>query len=190
MSRIFFSFLFVPFASPQRHSAGTLPSYPLGLCDAPSCSPVGGKRGNRVGQTTHPVPRTPSNKITLNKDLLKKASQHQAATPPSLRRQQQHLHHRPHCGLDLVWRSVSAAGLLGVRPPFLSHAHCNDGVRRGVVGVVLGLCSTWHSSTQSSKCPSFIHQGMTMRSKKNAMSAMTAPHSDSTSSRQGHGCWM
>ena len=26
--------------------------------------------------------------------------------------------------------------------------------------------------------------------KKNAMSAMTAPHSDSTSSRQGHGCWM
>ena len=117
--------------------------------------------------------QTPSNKFLLNKDQLKKVSQHQVATTPSLRQQQQQrltsdwFHHRPHHGLDLVWRSMPAAGLLGLRT-FLSHAWCNDSVRREVVGAVPGLCSTWHDSTQHcSKCPSFIHQGMTMRSNCN-----------------------
>ena len=70
--------------------------------------------------------QTPSNKFSLNKYQLKKVSQHQVATTPSLRRQQQHLtsdwfHHRPRHGLDLVWRSMPVAGLLGLRT-FLSHA--------------------------------------------------------------------
>ena len=111
-------------------------------------------------------------KFHLDKDQLKKVSQHQVAATPCLRWQQQRLtsdwfHHRPHHGLDLVWRCMRAAGLLGLRT-FLSHAWCNDSVRREVVGAVHGLCSTWHDSTQHcSKCPSFIHQGMTMRSNCN-----------------------
>ena len=105
--------------------------------------------------------QTPSNKFSLNKDQLKKVNQHQVATTPSLRRQPQRLtsdwfHHRPRHGLDLVWRSMPAAGLLGLRT-FLSHVKCNDSVRREVFGAVPGLHCTWHDSTPALQQVPLLH---------------------------------